>query len=104
MKNKLEELITQVVGKIHEGEFAVDYRNKAFVRINVGDLQVDLHKYGDVCLTYRGADTKKAYLLAMKAAVSAEYEKINSKSLDLFVEMRNIDKELEDMNNESTED
>lgn len=101
MKNQLEELITQVVAKIHEGEFEVDYRNKAFVRINVGDLQVDLHKYGDVCLTYRGADTKKAYLLAMKAAVSAEYEKINSKSLSLFIEMKDIDKELEELSNEN---
>lgn len=55
MKELLEDIIRSVTSDVRNGKFKVDYRNKAFVRVFMEDgLQVDFHKFGDVCLTYRG--------------------------------------------------
>ena len=77
MKEQLSGIVAQVCASIHEGNFKVDYRNKAFVRVVMTDgLVVDLHKYGDVCLTFRGEGTRESYLLAKKTAISEEMKEV----------------------------
>lgn len=81
MKELLEDIIRSVTSDVRKGKFKVDYRNKAFVRVFMEDgLQVDFHKFGDVCLTYRGDGTLEAYLLAKKKAIVDE---MNTKSEEI---------------------
>ena len=94
MKELLEDIIRSVTSDVRKGKFNVDYRNKAFVRVFMEDgLQVDFHKFCDVCLTYRGEGTLEAYLLAKKKAIMDE---MNTKS----EEMANLQKELQDAEEE----
>lgn len=95
MKELLEDMVRSITASIKRGEFTVDYRNKAFVRIHMADgLQVDLHKFGDVCLTYRGTDTQEAYLLAKKKAIAEEIAKNESARQSLECELREVEAEL----------
>ena len=82
MKELLEDIIRSVTSEVRAGNFSVDYRNKAFVRVIMQDgLQVDFHKFGDVCLTYRGDGTLEAYLLAKKKAIVDEIDSMHRISL-----------------------
>lgn len=95
MKEQLSGIVEQVCVAIREGKFEVDYRNKAFVRVVMEDgLVVDLHKYGDVCLTYRGKDTRESYLLAKKKAIGDEMSKAGEALSALKAEMKEVEKEL----------
>ncbi|MGM9810823.1 MAG: hypothetical protein ACI30J_08160 [Paludibacteraceae bacterium] len=95
MKELLEDIVRSVTSDVRAGHFTVDYRNKAFVRVIMHDgLQVDFHKFGDVCLTYRGDGTLEAYLLAKKKAIVDE---MNSKSDEMAVlrkELKEVDEQL----------
>lgn len=95
MKELLEDIIRSVTSEVRSGNFKVDYRNKAFVRVFMPDgLQVDFHKFGDVCLTYRGEGTLEAYLLAKKKAIMDE---MNSKSEEVALlreELKAVEAEL----------
>lgn len=95
MKEQLSGIVEQVCGAIHSGAFKVDYRNKAFVRVVMDDgLVVDLHKYGDVCLTFKGEGTRESYLLAKKTAISEEMSKAGEEMKALREEMKEVEKEL----------
>lgn len=95
MKELLEDIIRSVTSEVRAGNFSVDYRNRAFVRVIMQDgLQVDFHKFGDVCLTYRGDGTLEAYLLAKKKAIMDE---MNSKSEEVALlreELKAVEAEL----------
>lgn len=95
MKELLEAIMRDISANIHSGDYEVDYRNKAFVRVKMSDgLQVDLHKYGDVCLTYRGADTLESYLLAKRRAIESELAKAEQTRAGLEEELREVSLEL----------
>ena len=99
MKELLEDIIRSVTSDVRKGKFKVDYRNKAFVRVFMEDgLQVDFHKFGDVCLTYRGDGTLEAYLLAKKKAIMDEMNTKSEESANLQKELKGADEELQSLN------
>lgn len=99
MKELLEDIIRSVTSDVRKGKFKVDYRNKAFVRVFMEDgLQVDFHKFGDVCLTYRGEGTLEAYLLAKKKAIMDEMNTKSEEIANLQKELKDADEELQSLN------
>lgn len=99
MKELLEDIIRSVTSDVRNGKFKVDYRNKAFVRVFMEDgLQVDFHKFGDVCLTYRGEGTLEAYLLAKKKAIIDEMNTKSEEIANLQKELKDADEELQSLN------
>ena len=99
MKELLEDIIRSVTSDVRNGKFKVDYRNKAFVRVFMEDgLQVDFHKFGDVCLTYRGEGTLEAYLLAKKKAIMDEMNTKSEEIAKLREELKDADEELQSLN------
>ena len=99
MKELLEDIIRSVTSDVRNGKFKVDYRNKAFVRVFMEDgLQVDFHKFGDVCLTYRGDGTLEAYLLAKKKAIMDEMNTKSEEIANLQKELQDADEELQSLN------
>lgn len=99
MKELLEDIIRSVTSDVRKGKFKVDYRNKAFVRVFMEDgLQVDFHKFGDVCLTYRGDGTLEAYLLAKKKAIMDEMNTKSEEIANLQKELKDADEELQSLN------
>ena len=99
MKELLEDIIRSVTSDVRNGKFNVDYRNKAFVRVFMEDgLQVDFHKFGDVCLTYRGEGTLEAYLLAKKKAIMDEMNTKSEEIANLQKELKDADEELQSLN------
>lgn len=99
MKELLEDIIRSVTSDVRKGKFNVDYRNKAFVRVFMEDgLQVDFHKFGDVCLTYRGEGTLEAYLLAKKKAIIDEMNTKSEEIANLQKELKDADEELQSLN------
>ena len=99
MKELLEDIIRSVTSDVRKGKFKVDYRNKAFVRVFMEDgLQVDFHKFGDVCLTYRGEGTLEAYLLAKKRAIKYEMYTKSEEMANLQKELQDADEELQSLN------
>lgn len=99
MKELLEDIIRSVTSDVRKGKFNVDYRNKAFVRVFMEDgLQVDFHKFGDVCLTYRGDGTLEAYLLAKKKAIVDEMNTKSEEIAKLREELKDADEELQSLN------
>lgn len=99
MKELLEDIIRSVTSDVRNGKFNVDYRNKAFVRVFMEDgLQVDFHKFGDVCLTYRGEGTLEAYLLAKKKAIMDEMNTKSEEIANLQKELKDADEELKSIN------
>ena len=99
MKELLEDIIRSVTSEVRAGNFNVDYRNKAFVRVIMQDgLQVDFHKFGDVCLTYRGDGTLEAYLLAKKKAIMDEMNTKSEEIAKLREELKDADEELQSLN------
>ena len=99
MKELLEDIIRSVTSDVRKGKFNVDYRNKAFVRVFMEDgLQVDFHKFGDVCLTYRGEGTLEAYLLAKKKAIMDEMNTKSEEIAKLREELKDADEELQSLN------
>lgn len=99
MKELLEDIIRSVTSDVRKGNFKVDYRNKAFVRVFMEDgLQVDFHKFGDVCLTYRGEGTLEAYLLAKKKAIMDEMNTKSEEIANLQKELQDADEELQSLN------
>ena len=99
MKELLEDIIRSVTSDVRKGKFNVDYRNKAFVRVFMEDgLQVDFHKFGDVCLTYRGEGTLEAYLLAKKQAIMDEMNTKSEEIAKLREELKDADEELQSLN------
>ena len=99
MKELLEDIIRSVTSDVRNGKFKVDYRNKAFVRVFMEDgLQVDFHKFGDVCLTYRGDGTLEAYLLAKKKAIMDEMNTKSEEMANLQKELQDADEELQSLN------
>ena len=99
MKELLEDIIRSVTSDVRKGKFKVDYRNKAFVRVFMEDgLQVDFHKFGDVCLTYRGDGTLEAYLLAKKKAIMDEMNTKSEEIANLQKELKGADEELQSLN------
>ena len=99
MKELLEDIIRSVTSDVRNGKFKVDYRNKAFVRVFMEDgLQVDFHKFGDVCLTYRGEGTLEAYLLAKKKAIMDEMNTKSEEIANLRKELEDADEELQSLN------
>ena len=99
MKELLEDIIRSVTSDVRNGKFKVDYRNKAFVRVFMEDgLQVDFHKFGDVCLTYRGEGTLEAYLLAKKKAIMDEMNTKSEEIANLQKELKDADEELQSLN------
>lgn len=99
MKELLEDIIRSVTSDVRKGKFKVDYRNKAFVRVFMEDgLQVDFHKFGDVCLTYRGEGTLEAYLLAKKKAIIDEMNTKSEEIANLQKELKDADEELQSLN------
>lgn len=99
MKELLEDIIRSVMSDVRKGKFNVDYRNKAFVRVFMEDgLQVDFHKFGDVCLTYRGEGTLEAYLLANKKAIMDEMNTKSEEIANLQKELQDADEELQSLN------
>lgn len=99
MKELLEDIIRSVTSDVRKGKFKVDYRNKAFVRVFMEDgLQVDFHKFGDVCLTYRGDGTLEAYLLAKKKAIMDEMNTKSEEIAKLREELKDADEELQSIN------
>ena len=99
MKELLEDIIRSVTSDVRNGKFKVDYRNKAFVRVFMEDgLQVDFHKFGDVCLTYRGDGTLEAYLLAKKKAIMDEMNTKSEEIAKLREELKDADEELQSLN------
>ena len=99
MKELLEDIIRSVTSDVRNGKFKVDYRNKAFVRVFMEDgLQVDFHKFGDVCLTYRGEGTLEAYLLAKKKAIMDEMNTKSEEMANLQKELKDADEELQSLN------
>lgn len=99
MKELLEDIIRSVTSDVRKGNFKVDYRNKAFVRVFMEDgLQVDFHKFGDVCLTYRGEGTLEAYLLAKKKAIMDEMNTKSEEIANLQKELKDADEELQSLN------
>ena len=99
MKELLENIIRSVTSDVRNGKFNVDYRNKAFVRVFMEDgLQVDFHKFGDVCLTYRGEGTLEAYLLANKRAIKDEMYTKSEEMANLQKELQDADEELQYLN------
>lgn len=99
MKELLEDIIRSVTSDVRNGKFKVDYRNKAFVRVFMEDgLQVDFHKFGDVCLTYRGDGTLEAYLLAKKKAIMDEMNTKSEEIANLQKELKDADEELQSLN------
>lgn len=99
MKELLEDIIRSVTSDVRNGKFNVDYRNKAFVRVFMDDgLQVDFHKFGDVCLTYRGEGTLEAYLLAKKKAIMDEMNTKSEEIANLQKELKDADEELQSLN------
>ena len=100
MKTQLQDIVNEVTAQVRQGNFRVDYRNKAFVRIITEDgLQVDFHKYGDVCLTYRGEGTLEAYLLARKKAITDEMTKHGEAIETLKNEMIEVQEQLHEVYN-----
>ena len=99
MKELLEDIIRSVTSDVRNGKFNVDYRNKAFVRVFMEDgLKVDFHKFGDVCLTYRGDGTLEAYLLAKKKAIMDEMNTKSEEIANLQKELKDADEELQSLN------
>lgn len=99
MKELLEDIIRSVTSDVRNGKFNVDYRNKAFVRVFMEDgLQVDFHKFGDVCLTYRGEGTLEAYLLAKKRAIKDEMYTKSEEMANLQKELQDAEEELQSLN------
>lgn len=99
MKELLEDIIRSVTSDVRNGKFKVDYRNKAFVRVFMEDgLQVDFHKFGDVCLTYRGEGTLESYLLAKKKAIMDEMNTKSEEIAKLREELKDADEELQSLN------
>lgn len=99
MKELLEDIIRNIKTDVHNGKFNVDYRNKSFVRVIMEDgLQVDLHKFGDVCLTYRGEGTLEAYLLAKKKAIMDEMNTKSEEVANLRKELKEAEEELKSIN------
>ena len=99
MKELLEDIIRSVTSDVRNGKFKVDYRNKAFVRVFMEDgLQVDFHKFGDVCLTYRGEGTLEAYLLATKKAIMDEMNTKSEEIANLQKELQDAEEELQSLN------
>lgn len=95
MKELLEDIIRSVTSEVRAGNFSVDYRNKAFVRVIMQDgLQVDFHKFGDVCLTYRGDGTLEAYLLAKKKAIVDEIDSKSDEVSSLREELKAVEEQL----------
>ena len=95
MKELLEDIIRSVTSEVRSGNFSVDYRNKAFVRVIMQDgLQVDFHKFGDVCLTYRGDGTLEAYLLAKKKAIVDEIDSKSDEVSSLREELKAVEEQL----------
>ena len=95
MKELLEDIIRSVTSEVRAGNFNVDYRNKAFVRVIMQDgLQVDFHKFGDVCLTYRGDGTLEAYLLAKKKAIVDEIDSKSDEVPSLREELKAVEEQL----------
>lgn len=100
MKELLEEIVRKVTDEVREGNFAVDYRNKAFVRVVMSDgLQVDFHKYGDVCLTYRGDGTLDAYLAAKRRSITDDLSKNSDARAALEAELASVDAEIRELRN-----
>ena len=99
MKELLEDIIRNIKTDVYNGKFNVDYRNKAFVRVFMEDgLQVDFHKFGDVCLTYRGEGTLEAYLLAKEKAIMDEMNTKRDEIANLQKELEDVDEELQSLN------
>lgn len=94
-QHQLEELVRGITEGIKRDDFTVDYRNNSFVRVHMQDgLKVDITKFGDINLTYRGEGTQEAYLLAKKQAIADDLATNVDKRIALEAEWAEVEAEL----------